>query len=235
MMRYATLLLLASAAFADDAADAAARPVIQDYYSTLRGENRVTIESVRDRLVPLMKQFGPETGKSVRYVIQQGFERKYKKSLSYKRCLCEILAAGGDSGIAMLVKEYNSSTKDDPLRVAMAESLAKCGDEKALDPLLKMAFDKAPEVAAAAVRGCGNYAKVKPDKRKAAVKKLVDLYGKVTDDSAGKAPEAPPMKMYTALRPAMDETLKAMTGEGLDSAAAFKAWLQENATKPWPE
>ena len=234
-MRRFTLLLLAAAAFADDDADRAANPVIRDYYATLRGEDYVTIESVRDRLVPLMKSLGPETGKSVRYVIQQGFEKKYKKSLAYKRCLCEILAAGGDAGMKMLFREYKASLKDDPLRVAMAESLGACGDEKALDHLLDMAFDKAPEVAAAAVKGCGNYPKGKPDKRKAAVKTLVDLYGKVTDDSAGKAPDAPPMKMYTAIRPAMNDTLKAFTGESLDSAAAYKAWFQENATKPWPE
>jgi hypothetical protein len=229
------LLLLAATGLADDAADAAARPIIRDYYATLTNTPGYTIESVRDRLVPIMKDFGPETGKSVRYVIQQGFEKKYKKDLSYKRCLCEILAAGGAPGMAMLVKEYKSSSKDDRLRAAMADCLAKCGDDKALEHLLDMAFDKAPDVAATAVRGCGSYPKVKPDKRKAAVKRLIELYGKVTDDAAGKAPDAPPMKMYEALRPAMNETLKALTGEGLDSAAAFKAWFSENATKPWPE
>jgi len=182
-----------------------------------------------------MKDLGPETAKSVRYVIQQGFERKYKKDLAYKRCLCEILAAGGDAGIAVLAKEFRSSLKDDPLRVEMAKALGACGDEEALDSLLKMVFDKAPEVAAAAVTACGKYPKVKQEKRKAAVKKLVDLYGKVTDDAAGKAPDSTQMKMYEALRPAMNEALKAFTGESLDSAAAFKAWFQENVTKPWPE
>jgi hypothetical protein len=234
-MRHLSLLLLAAAALADDDADRAAVPVIRDYYATLRGESHVTIESVRDRLLPLMKRLGPETGKSVRYVTQQGFEKKYRKDLAYRRCLCEILAAGGEPGIAVLLKEYRGSTRDDPLRVAMAEALGACGDEEALDPLLKMAFDKAPEVAAAAVRGCGKYPKVKPDKRKAAVKQLIDRYGKVTDDAAGKAPDTPQMRMYEAVRQAMNETLKALTGEALDSAAAFKAWWQENATKPWPE
>jgi hypothetical protein len=233
-MRYTVLLLLAAAAGADDAADAAAPPIIRDYYATLRGAGP-SIESIRDRLVPLMKQFGPETGKSVRYVIQQGFEKKYGKDLSYKRCLCEILAAGGEKGMAMLAKEFRSSRKDDPLRAAMAESLGACGDDAALDHLLDMAFDKAPEVAAAAVRGCGKYPKVKPDKRKTAVKKLIDHYGKITDDAAGKAPETTQMKMYEAVRPAMNETLKAFTGESLDSAAAFKAWWHENAAKPWAE
>jgi hypothetical protein len=234
-MRYRAILLVAAAALADDDADRTAALAIRDYYATLRNDPGFTIESVRDRLVPVMKRLGPETGKSVRYVIQQGFEKKYGKDLSYKRCLCEILAAGGDAGMAVLFKEYKGSLKDDPLRVAMAESLGKCGDDGALDPLLKMAFDKSPEVAAAAVKGCGSYPKVKPDRRKAAVKTLVDLYGKITDDSAGKAPDSPQMKMYAAARPAMNETLKAFTGEALDSAAAFQAWFRENATKPWPE
>jgi hypothetical protein len=232
-MKHAVILLLAAAAFADDDADLVASNAMRDYYATLRGQTHVTIEGVRDRLVPVMKRMSPRVAKSVRYQIQRGFEEK--KDLAYQRCLCEILAAGGDAGIAVLYNEYKGSLKNDPLRVAMAESLGACGDEEALDPLLKMAFDKAPEVAAAAVRACGRYPKVKPDKRKAAVKKLIDLYGKVTDDAAGKAPETPQMKMYAALRPAMDETLKAFTGESLDSAAAFKAWYQENATKPWPE
>lgn len=234
-MRRLAVLLLAAAALADDGADRQVVPVIRDYYATLRNDPGYSIESVRDRLVPLMKDLGPETAKSVRFVIQQGFERKYGKNLSYKRCLCEILASGGSAGMAVLFKEYKGSLKDDPLRVAMAESLGKCGDDKALDHLLKISFDKTPEVAAAAIQGCGSYAKVRPDRRKAAVKTLVDLYGKVTDDSAGKAPDAPAMQMYTAIRPAMNETLKAFTGESLDSAAAFKAWYAENGTKPWPE
>ncbi|MFI5402855.1 MAG: hypothetical protein ACHQ1G_07965 [Planctomycetota bacterium] len=233
MTRHAMLFLLAAAAFADDSGDLAASHAMSDYYATLRGEGHTTIQSVRDRLVPVMKRLSPDVGKSVRNQIQRGFEVK-KDDLAYCRCLCEILAAGGDTGIAVLTKEYGSWKKNDPLRVVMAESLGACGDEKALGSLLKMVFDKAPEVAAAAVKACASYPKVKPDKRKAAVKTLVDLYGKVTDDAAGKAPETPQMKMYEAVRPAMNETLKAFTGEGLDSAAAFKAWFQENATKPWP-
>ena len=233
-MRRLGLLLLAAAAFADKSDDLTAANAMRDYYATLRGESHTTIESVRDRLVPVMQRLSPDVGKSVRYQIQRGFEAR-KDDLSYQRCLCEILAAGGGPGIAVLAKEYRSWMKNDPLRTAMAEALGRCGDEKALDPLLDMASDKAPEVAAAAVKACGACPKVKPDKRRAAVKKLVDLYGKVTDDAAGKAPETPQMKMYEAVRPAMNETLKALTGEALDSAAAYKAWWQENAPKPWPE
>lgn len=233
-MRHVALLLLAAAALAEKADDLTAANAMRDYYATLRGETHVTIENVRDRLVPVMKRLSPDVGKSVRYQVQRGFEEK-KGDLAYQRCLSEILAAGGRAGIAVLFKEYKGWKKDDPLRIAMAESLGACADEEALDPLLDMAFDKAPEVAAAAVKGCASYAKVKPDKRKASVKKLIDLYGKVTDGAAGKAPDTPQMKMYEALRPAMNATLKAFTGEALDSAVAYKAWFQENGTKPWPE
>jgi len=231
-MRRWLLLVLTGVALADREAEIIVVNAMRDYYDTLLG--RGSIESVRDRLVPVLKQVSPETAKSVRYQIQRGFEKK-RNDVTYCRCLCDILAAGGDAGMAVLYKEYKGSTKHDTLRVAMAESLGACGDDGALGHLLKMAFDKAPNVAAAAIKACGSYPKVKPDKRKAAVRTLVDLYGKVTDDSAGKAPDTPPMKMYTAVRPAMDATLKAFTGEALDSAAAFKAWLQENGTKPWPE
>ncbi len=231
-MKRAVLLLLTGVASADREAETAALSAMREYHGTLTGQG--SIESVRDRLVPVMKRVSPETGKSVRFQIQTGFERK-RKDVAYCRCLCDILAAGGDAGMAVLYKEYKGSTKHDGLRVAMAQSLGACGDEGALDHLLKMAFDKAPDVAAAAITACGNYPKVKPDKRKAAAKTLLDLYGKITDDSAGKAPDTVQMRMYLAVRPAMDATLKAFTGEALDSAAAFKAWFQENATKPWPE
>jgi hypothetical protein len=114
------LLLLASAALADRSDDLTAANAMRDYYATLRGETHTTIESVRDRLVPVMKSLSPDVGKSVRNQIQRGFEAR-KNDLGYQRCLCEILAAGGDAGIAVLFKEYKSWMKNDPLRVAMAE------------------------------------------------------------------------------------------------------------------
>jgi hypothetical protein len=234
MRRHFSFLLLAAAAGADDEADAVAYRAMRDYHASLL-PNAPGIESVRDRLVPVMKRLGPKVGPSVRNQIRRGFDRKYRKDLSYHRCLCEILAAGGDPGMNILYRQYKASSKDTPLCVAVAESFGSCGDDLALDHLLKMAYDNTPEVAAAAVKACANHAKVKVDRRKAAVKQLIELYGKVTDESAGKPPESVLMRMYVALRPAMDGTLKAMTGESLDSAAAWKAWFQENAAGPWPE
>ena len=99
-----------------------------------------------------------------------------------------------------------------------------------------MAHDKLPEVAAAAVRGCGNYPKVKVDKRKKAMRALIDRYAKVTDEAAGKQPDSVEMHMYKQVKPEMDKALKAFSGgEALDSAQAWDAWLRDNMTKPWPE
>ena len=231
-MRYAVLLLLASAALADRNADAAAISAIRDYYRTLR-PNESGIENVRGRLVPVMKDLSPKTGKSVRNVIRRGFDRKYEKDLAYHRCLCEILAAGGKPGINLLYKQYKSSMKNHPLREAMADVMGDCGDELALDPLLKMMHDKTPSVAAAAVMSAANYARIKEDKRKAAVKKMIEHFSKVTDQAAGKPAESKQMQMYRALKDPMNATLKGFTREALDSAAAWKSWFAENSTKSW--
>ncbi|MHC4549474.1 MAG: hypothetical protein ACYTEZ_11935 [Planctomycetota bacterium] len=234
MRGLAVLLLLAGAARADRNADLAAAAAIREYYRTLR-PNQPGIETVRDRLVPIMQDLSPKTGKSIRNVIRRGFDRKYGKDLPYLRCLCEILAAGGKPGIAILGRQYRTSRKNEELCVAMAEVFGECRDPLALNELLKMMHDKRPPVAAAAVKSCAAYAKVKQDKRKEAVKKLVQRYGKVTDLAAGKGPETVQMKMYLALKPAMNTTLKDFTGQELNSAAAYQAWLSENLARPWPE
>jgi hypothetical protein len=238
------LLLAAVPAAADGSGDAVARGALYDYYRTLR-PNQPGIESVRDRLVPVMQKLSPKVGKSCRNVIRRGFDKKYKKDLAYLRCLCEILAAGGKPGINILYKQYKKSKKDVPLCRAMAEVFGACGDERALDPLLKMMYDKRPSVAAVAVTGCASYAGIKQDKRKAAVKKMVERYTKVYDDAAGKEPHTVQAQMYQALKPTMnatlraftgqelDSTLRAFTGQELDSAAAWKAWLGENLSQNW--
>jgi hypothetical protein len=74
---------------------------------------------------------------------------------------------------------------------------------------------------------------VKEKTRKATMKELVAYYVKVTN-KAGKGEDE--RKLYQALKPAMNETLKAFSGgESLDSAEAWDAWLRENITKPWDD
>ena len=226
------LLLAAVPAAAGGSGDAAAIGAIRDYYRTLR-PNEYGIESVRDRLVPVMQDLSPKVGKSIRNVIRRGFDRKYKKKLPYLRCLCEILAAGGKPGIAILYRQYKTSRKDELLCIAMAEVFGACGDELALSPLLKMMYDKRPRVAAAAVTGCASYAKIRQGKRKDAVKKMIERYTKVYDGAAGKEPETKPAQMYQTLKSRMNATLRAFTGQELDSAPAWKAWLSENISENW--
>jgi len=226
------LAMITMAGAGSDEADAQAAAALRIYYGTL-GDPGASIDSVRSQLVPIMKDLSPRVGKSVRNVIRRGFDKKYKKDLNYKRGLCDILAAGGKTGLNLLFKEYKSSMRDDDLREQMAEAFAQCGDEDALESLLKMVYDKAPKVAAAAVTGCASHAKVQEKERKEAVKQLVTYYGKVTDGAAGKDAESREMELYLALKPAMNGTLKAFTGQDLDSAAAFKAWLDENITQTW--
>lgn len=229
-MRLFVLLLLAAPALADRGADLTASEAMREYYLTLRGAGG-SITAVRDKLVPVLKDVNPKTRASVIRVINQGFEKKYGKDLHYHTCLAEILAAGGKNGISMAYKRYKGSKKKDDLREAIATVLGNCGDPLALGTLMKIVPDKSPAVAAAAVTGCASYAKAKEKKRKETMKKLVAYYLKVTNHAAKGETQR---KMYKALKPAMNETLKAFSGgESLDSAEAWDAWLRENITKPW--
>ena len=232
----ATLLLavLAATAHADRGADMIPTVANSDYYVTLRPRGDSGIFSVRDRLKPGLQELSPRVGKSVRNVLRRGFQKKYKKELPYLTCLVEILAAGGDAGISILAKQFKGEGKRPELRKVIAEELGKCGDDRALSSLLKMTHDKEPDVAAAAVTACAPYAKVPEKRRKAAVKALIEHYRKTGDRAAGKDRDAPPMRMYLALRGPMNATLKAFTGaDGLESPDAWKAWFAENSTKKW--
>ena len=230
-------LLLCGVALADREADLAVVGAMRDYYEMLRpGAGDGGIESVRDRLVANFAAASPDTQKSVLRQIDRGFEPKYGKGEAFCATLCEILAGCGRSGINTLRNRVKASGKRPELRRAAASALARCGNEEALELLLQVCYDRDPTVAAAAVAGCAAYAKGKQDKRKATMRKLVDLYVKATNDTSGKAPDSREIALYNALRPAMNETLKAFSGgEELDTAQAWDAWLRENAGKPWAD
>ncbi|MGQ0613511.1 MAG: HEAT repeat domain-containing protein [Planctomycetaceae bacterium] len=236
-MRLLVLLPLAAAAVADRGADLAVAGAMREYYAMLGpGAGEGGIESVRDRLVANFAAASPDTQKSVLRQIDRGFEPKYGKSDAFCAVLCEILAGCGRGGINTLRNRVKASSKRPELRTAAAGALGRCGNEEALDLLLQMSFDAEPGVAAAAVTGCAAHAKIKHEKRKAAMRRLVDLYLKATNETSGKAPESRELKLYNALRPAMNETLKAFSGgEELDSAQAWDAWLRENIGKRWEE
>jgi hypothetical protein len=227
------LLLLAGVALANP--DAIGAQAIRDFNWTLIGRSDYSIESIRDRLAPVMQKMSPRYAKSIRFQLDRGYKKKYNASPEFLAVVSQILAAGGRPGIAKLWHRYKAEGKRDKVRLGIAEALGGCGDEHALTTLLKIVYDKSPKVAAAAVTGCASYAKVKQDERKNAVKALVKRYTKVYDEAAGKEPGTPQAEMYQALKPAMNATLRAFTGQELDSAAAWKAWLGENLSRNWDE
>lgn len=236
MKRSALLLLLAAAAAeATPEADRAAGIALREYYVTLRTPTD-PLDSVRNQLLPHMKNFSPKVGKSVRRVLNQGFAKKYKKDDAYHRCLAQLLANGGSPGIATLYRTYKSEKKRVGLRKIIAEELAQCGDLAVVSTLLKVMHDPEPEIAAVAIRGLAGYKRMKESNRKTAFKKLVAHYKKLASKAAGKTRDSKEMKMFLETRPAFNETLKAFSGgEDLDSAEAWEAWMRENITQPWPE
>ena len=231
------LLALAPAAAADRSADLALNQAIRQYYSILRSEQVFDIESVRDQIVLHLPNATPKYRKSVLHVLDQGFEKKYgDRGVEFYKCLAQAMAAGGKQGIAKCYRRYKASLRKEERCIAIAEALGECRDPLALSTLVKICSDKRPDVASVAIRMCGNYPKVKVKERKATMRKLIDLYKKITSSAAGKEQDSTPMEMYLKTRPAFDATLKSLSGgEELDSAESWDTWLRENITKEWEE
>jgi hypothetical protein len=236
-MRYLGILLLAiAAAAADRDADRAVAFAIRDYNWMLVGRKSADIQSVHDRIVPNLKNCSAKVRKSICRQLDNGFTTKYPNSKSFQKHTAQMLAAGGKNGISTLYRRYKSSSKRRDLREDIVRALSGCGDDAALETLLKMIHDKDPAAAAAAVAGCGSYPKVKVERRKKALRQLIDRYKKITDEAAGKDSESSQLKMYEKVKPAMDATLQAMSGgERLDSALAWDAWLRERMKQPWTD
>jgi len=232
------LLALAYGALAADrAAETAVAGAIRTYSFILVGRADASqVESVRDTIAANIGGCGPRVAASIRRQLDRGFDPKYKQDTAFHKVTAEALASCGEQGVNMLWKRFKGSSKRDDLRIVIAEALGGYGDPSALDALLKMMHDGLPEAVAAAVASCTRYAKVKPERRKEAMRQLVDRYRQITDDAAGKEQDAREMHMYRKVKPAMDATLEAFSGgERLDSAQAWDAWLRENVTRPWPE
>ncbi|MHC4931049.1 MAG: HEAT repeat domain-containing protein [Planctomycetota bacterium] len=236
-MRYVSLLLLAAvAAAADRDADYAVAMAIRDYNFLLTGRGGSDIHSVTGRMIANLPKCSAKYRKSICRQLNNGFKTSYPNSKRFQKQTAQMLAAGGKNGISTLYRRYKSSSKRRDLREDIASALGGCGDDDALETLLKMIHDKDPDVAAAAVAGCGSFPKVKVERRKKALRQLIDRYKTITDDAAGKDAESPQLKMYKKVKPAMNATLQAMSGgEALDSALAWDAWLRERMKKPWTE
>ncbi|MHC4958758.1 MAG: HEAT repeat domain-containing protein [Planctomycetota bacterium] len=236
-MRVVCVLLLCGVASARNDAETRVAGAIRSYVQLLAGYGGGSIESIRSIIVADLKDCSAKFSKSIRYQLDLGYKKKYGKSEAFLKCVSEMLASGGKAGIAKLFRRYKAESKRDGVRRGIAEALGDCGDPKALSTLLKVVHDKAPEVAAAATRGCASYARGAQGKvRKDAMRKLIDRYMKVSDDAAGKKPESREMRMYKAVDPVMKTTLSAFAkGEELDSALAWDAWWRDQATKKWED
>ncbi len=233
-----SLILLALPALADSrAADAGLYQAMRQYHVVLRSGGDSGIDSVRDLVVANLKDASPKYRKSILNQLDMGFKKKYgDRGIHFYKCLAEGMAAGGKQGIAKVYRRYKSSLKKEEICIAIAEALGACRDDEALSTLLKICYDKRPDVASVAVAMCANYPKVKVKERKATMRKLIDLYNKVSSDAAGKERDSKQMKMYLKMKPRLDKTLSAFSGgENLDSAQAWDAWLRENITKDWDE
>jgi len=205
-------------------------PPMREYYPLLRTAGNGNIESIRERLISNLPQASQKTQKSVRVGMVKGFKSKYKKDAAFHKCLAEVLASNGKRGLNQLYKTFKTLKKKPDSQVGIVEAMAACGNYYALSLLLKLIYDKHPEVAEAAVTGCANLVPKEKKSVRETMKLLIAHYTKVTASAQGKKKDSKERKMYDALKPAFNNTLdKYSDGEKLDSASAWQAWWQEQA------
>ncbi|MHC4938154.1 MAG: hypothetical protein ACYTHK_04220 [Planctomycetota bacterium] len=227
-MRLLALLLLCTAAFADSKQEVIA--AMREYYGILASSGNGNIESVRDRLIAHAPEVNAKTQKSVRTMIDRGFNSKYKKDAHFHKCLAQVLAAMGDQGMNKLYQRYKKMKRSHDSRAAIAEAFGGSKSKKARGILVKIIHDKEPVVAAAAMKGLKNHIPEDKKAKRNDMRELVDIYTKVTAKAQGKEPDSKERKAYDELKPVLDDVLNAYSGdEKLDSAAAWDAWLREQA------
>ena len=205
---------------------------MRGFYGTIRMSGDGNIEAIRDTLIANLPHVGEKMAKSVRNQLDKAFAAKYKKSSEYHKCLAQVIASNGKRGVNKLYNRYKKLAQSHDTREVIVEALGECGDINALTPLRKMIHDSKPDVAAAAIHGCEQYAKQTKKAKNATMRDLINLYGKVTAKAQGKDKKSKERVRYNTLKPAFDKALNAYSdGEKLDSAAAWDAWLREHMTK----
>ena len=118
-----------------------------------------------------------------------------------------------------------------PALQAIAEAFGACKSKRARAMLLKIVHDKKPLVAGAAMNGLLNHVPEDKKAKRNDMRALIDIYAKVTSKAQGKDPDSKEREAYDFLKPKLDKVLNAYSGdEKLDSAAAWDAWLREQAT-----
>ncbi|MFQ5845853.1 MAG: HEAT repeat domain-containing protein [Planctomycetota bacterium] len=229
-------LLLSTVGLADAAADRAMLEGYQEFIKIISRQDG-NLQLMRDRIVNNFAKAGPRYRTSVLKNFPRAFQKKYALPLSTRAVLAETLAGCGTKGLAKLKQILKGNRRDPDVRVVIAEALGRCGDTRAL-PILTgtIIWDKDPKVAAVGVEACVAYSKGTQQVRKDTMKTLIECYVRATDAAAGKKSESKPARRYRALKPALNRVLRAFSGGAeLDSAAAWKAWLEEHMTKKLPE
>ncbi|MEE8107081.1 MAG: hypothetical protein V3T86_16220 [Planctomycetota bacterium] len=228
-------LAVAATLFAPASAQGVFTAIREFYMIRDRGGDVSRIQTVVSQLAAGYPSCKPDTRKSIRNQVDKGLQKKDHAFEFYRGC-ADFLCGIGKQGLNKVSKRYSASKRTHAVRLAIAESLTECNKPAAMGILLKISFDKYPPVAAQGIRGVGAYYKCKQEKRKATMKKLIDRYKKVTSAARGKKPDSKELKLYQAVKPALDETLKKLSnGEELDSFEAWASWLSENMTTTWPK
>ncbi|MHC4222817.1 MAG: hypothetical protein ACYSUN_02415 [Planctomycetota bacterium] len=239
MLRCVLILLLAAGtAAADKAADRIIQRIMKRFEVVLedpvaRKTEKESADSLCIRYLNHIKMCGKPTAKMACAKLSKGFDPKYKGDKEFHACLAKLLAASGKLGVDALHRVYRKSSKRDEIRGIIVVALGNCRECYALDALRRMMLcEKSPAVLAQIVRACGQYNRQACKIRKSTMEQLLRRYKKLARVAASK-PDSQEAQLYVKLKPALDESLSALSGGAHHkSARDWEHWLRTAKFEP---
>jgi len=225
------LLMAAGTALAGPADDRTAWRATVEFRRHLLGLSSGNLPSIEERITKHLPKTSVRARKKIIYELDRAYRRKYDASTEFLNATARMLAAGGPAGRRKLVRRFKAKRPKEQ-KLGIIDALAGSG-QHALPKLLELVDEEDPEIAERIVRACAGFAELGEKWRKKAAKELAKQFKRIELAAGGKAADSDEMKLYRTCRPAYNETLAKLTGEKLNSADAWKAWLRDNITKDW--
>ncbi len=227
------LLLWTPIATAGPADTRQAWGAIVEFRRHVLGMSSGSMSSIEERIKKHLPKASRKAQIRIVFELDRAYSKKYDLDTAFLNATARMLAAGGKTGRTKLMTRFKAK-RPAAQKVGIIDALAKCGSNHAAPVLLKMTgISKDPDVAAAAIRACGQFPTLSLKWRKIIAKGLAKQFKRVELAAGGKAADSAQMKRYKICKPAFGETLTALTGEKLNSSAAWEAWLKDNGTKDW--
>ena len=129
--------------------------------------------------------------------------------------------------------DHKSFLKDTDTRRALIIALGMTKSDKAVDPLVDLLTNHAPQVQAAAAEALGQFDFLKQKERKAVFKKILDVLTQVKNAIAVDQVDPIERDRYDTIAAPMLTTLQLLSGHDARDPLVFRRWWNDNKKKNW--